>query len=225
MKTDNNNFIIIMSGNPFTYRGRHNELKLRLDENQAICIQLGMTLIGLVPDTLGRKLKMTDMEVRDLARMIVKSYDGAQEEAERKAEKSAEIAATKAAEDAVRGLSDDNSTGEYRESVWRKAYAPAFDDEFADCISAKTDTELFKMVKAMRKEERMMYRSMSMKHIRMLADGKGAVSGVLTERQAACVEGMFPDLEFFTLPVNTTVSEFIIGELGKESDCKGDVAM
>jgi len=223
-KTNKNNFVTIVSHNPFTAHScRHNELRISLTEQQAEALKAGGNLVGLVPDNLKHKLGKTDSELREVARNIAETYRNAREEAENKAVKSADKEAQKAAEDEVRGLDEYNSSLEYIEEKKQKAYDAAFEDAYADCIQSKVDTEMNKMERVLNGDEKAMYRAMTMKHIRLLANGV-AVSGVATERQIECIEGMFPTLEFFVLPVNMTLADYIREEIAKTCDADGVLA-
>lgn len=223
-KTNKNNFVTIVSHNPFTAHScRHNELRISLTEQQSEALKAGGNLVGLVPDNLKNKLGKSDCSLRAIAESVCVSYGLAREEAENKAVKSADKEARKAAEDEVRGLDEYNSSLEYIEEKKQKAYDAAFEDAYADCIQTKIETETNKMVKGFSNEEKTMYRAMTMKHIRLLANG-GAVSGVATERQIECIEGMFPTLEFFVLPVNMTLADYIREEIAKTCDADGVLA-
>lgn len=224
MKNANRNFVTIVSHNPFTAHScRHNELRISIDEKQAERLNAGESLIGLVPESLIRKLGQTSCELRETAQSIVSAYRNAREEADRKARNAADKEAEKAAEDAVRGLDEYNSTAEYIEGKRKAAYEGAYEDAYTDFIQAKIETEVNKMARNLSNDEKAMYRAMTMKHIRLLADG-GAVCGVATERQFECIEGMFPTLQFFQLPVNMTLADYIREEIAKTRDCKGEMA-
>ena len=218
------NFVTIVSHNPFTAHScRHNELRIPLTEQQAETLKAGGNLVGLVPDNLKHKLDRGDNELMKMAENIVKAYTKARGEAERKAIDAADKEALKAAEYEVRGLDEYNSSNDYIEEKKLCAYDAAFEDAYADFIQAKMDTELNKMERALNGDEKAMYRAMTMKHIRLLANG-GAVSGVATERQIECIEGMFPTLEFFILPLNMTLADYIRTEIEKTTDCEGEMA-
>lgn len=224
MKKANRHFVTIVSKDPFTAHScRHNELRISIDEKQAERLNAGESLVGLVPDNLKHKLGKDDSGLRAIAARICESYLNAREEADRKACNAADKEASKAAEDSVRGLDEYNSTAEYIDEKRKIAYDGAYEDAYTDFIQAKTETELNKMERSLNGDEKAMYRAMTMKRIRLLANG-GAVSGVATERQIECIEGMFPTLQFFQLPVNMTLADYIREEIAKTCDCDGVMA-
>lgn len=207
------NFVTLVKTDPTTAISSYNnsELSFNLTAKQVERLNAGENLVGLVSDNLFRKCGLSTQNMRDECANIVIAYDIAKETAAAKTHAKADKLAAKEAEVLKAQISfeyeDENDPTLLRKL--RNEYERVYEGVYSDEYSPKLDTEIRKMYGGFTATQKRIYNTLSMRHIKLVAEGKGNVLGVATDMQVDAILAMFPTLEFCVLPINMKLSDYV----------------
>lgn len=217
----NRNFVTLVKVDPTTNVSSYgnSELSFNLTAKQVEKLNAGENLVGLVSDNLFRKCGLSLQSMRDECTNIFLAYEIAKDTAAEKTHKKADKLAAKEAE-VLKGqigfeYEDENDPAFLRkiQNEYDRVYESVYSDEY----SPKLDTEIRRMYAGFSAVQKRIYNNLSMRHIKLVAEGKGNVLGIATDYQVDAILSMFPTLEFCILPLNMKLSDYvravILGEI------------
>jgi len=216
------NFITLVKTDPTTSVSSYNnsELSFNLTAKQVERLNAGENLVGLVSENLFRKCGISTQNMRDECANIVISYEIAKETAAEKTHIKADKLAAKEAEVLKNQIGfeyeDENDPTFLRKL--KNEYDRVYEGVYSDEYSPKLDTEIRKMYGGFTATQKRIYNNLSMRHIRLVAEGKGDILGVANDFQVEAILSMFPTLEFCILPINMRMSDYVRAVLAGEME-------